>query len=76
MQKIRRLLLLAERYVSTIEETHPAKRTILPHAGSFHGRAIKIKVITEGSKKEDLIINSQQRNDRIYICFLMMFWTL
>ena len=58
MQKIRRLLLLAERYVSTIEETHPAKRTILPHAGSFHGRAIKIKVITEGSKKEDLIINS------------------
>ena len=58
MQKIRRLLLLAERYVSTIEETHPAKRTIQPHAGSFHGRAIKIKIITEGSKKDDLIVNS------------------
>lgn len=57
MQKIRRLLLLAERYVSTIEETHPAKRTILPHAASFHGRAIKIKIITEGSKN-DFTVNS------------------
>ena len=58
MQKIRRLLLLAERYVSTIEETHPAKRTILPHAASFFGRAIKIKIMTEGSKKEDFSVNS------------------
>ena len=58
MQKIRRLLLLAERYVSTIEETHPAKRTILPHAASFHGRAIKIQIVSEGSKKEDFSINS------------------
>ena len=58
MQKIRRLLLLAERYVSTTEETHPAKRTILPHAGSFYGRAIEIKVVTEGNKKENITVNS------------------
>ena len=58
MQKIRRLLLLAERYVSTIEQTHPAKRTILPHSASFHGRSIKIKVANESNKKEDFTIDS------------------
>jgi hypothetical protein len=52
MQRIRRLLLLAERYVSTIEATHPSNRSILPHAAMFRGRPLRIKIIYDTKKEE------------------------
>ena len=55
MQRIRRLLLLAERYVSTLESTQATNRNILPHAALFRGRPLKIKVIND-AKKEEFVI--------------------
>ena len=47
-----RIFLLAERYISSIEEAHPAKRSIVPHAATFFGRPQKIKLVVESSKSE------------------------
>ena len=55
LQRNRRLLLLAERYVSTIESTYANNRIILPHAALFRGRPLKIKVIND-AKKEEFIV--------------------
>ena len=52
LQKIRRLIQLAERYVSSVEEAHSGNRVILPHAASFHGQPVRIKVIMEPKKDE------------------------
>ena len=52
MQRIRRLLLLGERYVSTIEATHPSNRSILPHAAMFRGRPLRIKIFHDTKKEE------------------------
>ena len=64
LQKIRRLLLVAERYVASIERAYPHTRKILPHAASFHGYPVKIKVVKnaakndEVSKKEDFVVDT------------------
>ncbi len=52
MLRVSRLLLLAERYVSTIESTHPCQRNLPPHAETFRGRPLKIKVVHENRKEE------------------------
>uniref|UniRef100_T1IKX5 ubiquitinyl hydrolase 1 n=1 Tax=Strigamia maritima TaxID=126957 RepID=T1IKX5_STRMM len=58
LQNIRRLLMIAERYVSTIEENHSAPRTILPHGAAFQGHPISMHVvICEGTKQEFTIIS-------------------
>ena len=44
LQKIRRLLLLAEKYILSIEVLFDGQRTILPHGASFFGRPISIQV--------------------------------
>lgn len=55
---IRRLLELVEKYVSIIEETHPAPRSILPHGLAFKGEPIGLHIRTEDSKTDiDLLVN-------------------
>lgn len=58
LQKIRRLLLLAERYVSRVEEAFPTARTILPHAATFLGRPLMIEVVhtSEGKREERFFV--------------------
>uniref|UniRef100_A0A8C5WGL6 Ubiquitin carboxyl-terminal hydrolase 24 n=1 Tax=Leptobrachium leishanense TaxID=445787 RepID=A0A8C5WGL6_9ANUR len=47
---IERLLLLAERYVITIEDLYSVPRTILPHGASFHGHLLTLNVTYESTK--------------------------
>lgn len=51
-QNICRLLHLAERYISSIEEQHSAQRVILPHGVSFYGFPITLRVVSESLKDE------------------------
>ena len=50
-----RLLLIAERYIVTVEEGHTACRTILPHGASFQGTPIRLTVTCENPKTEFII---------------------
>ncbi|XP_069185948.1 ubiquitin carboxyl-terminal hydrolase 24 isoform X1 [Procambarus clarkii] len=52
LQHIRRVLLLAERYVSCIEEQHPGPRSLPPHGASFTGTPVILHVICDSSKME------------------------
>ena len=63
LQKIRRLLLMAERYIMTIEGLFDGKRSILPHGASFFGRPIVVRVRVESPKKEefDLLSHTNER---------------
>ncbi|XP_044158177.1 ubiquitin carboxyl-terminal hydrolase 24 isoform X3 [Bufo gargarizans] len=47
---IERLLLLAERYVITIEDLYSVPRTILPHGASFHGHLLTLNLTYESTK--------------------------
>ncbi|KAJ6662583.1 hypothetical protein lerEdw1_011720 [Lerista edwardsae] len=47
---IERLLLLAERYVITIEDLYSVPRTILPHGASFHGHLLTLNITYESTK--------------------------
>uniref|UniRef100_A0A8C1HYX2 Ubiquitin specific peptidase 24 n=1 Tax=Cyprinus carpio carpio TaxID=630221 RepID=A0A8C1HYX2_CYPCA len=47
---IERLLLLAERYVITIEDLYSVPRTILPHGASFHGHPVTLHITYESTK--------------------------
>ncbi|XP_075688794.1 ubiquitin carboxyl-terminal hydrolase 24 isoform X3 [Rhinoderma darwinii] len=47
---IERLLLLAERYVITIEDVYSVPRTILPHGASFHGHLLTLNLTYESTK--------------------------
>uniref|UniRef100_A0A8C4ZNI3 ubiquitinyl hydrolase 1 n=1 Tax=Gadus morhua TaxID=8049 RepID=A0A8C4ZNI3_GADMO len=47
---IERLLLLAERYVLTIEDQYSVPRTILPHGASFNGHPVTLHVTYESTK--------------------------
>ncbi|CAL9695704.1 unnamed protein product [Knipowitschia caucasica] len=47
---IERLLLLAERYVLTIEDMYSVPRTILPHGASFNGHPVTLHVTYESTK--------------------------
>ncbi|XP_064477292.1 ubiquitin carboxyl-terminal hydrolase 24-like isoform X2 [Ornithodoros turicata] len=51
-QNICRLLHLAERYISSIEEQHSAQRVILPHGASFYSFPITLRVVSESLKDE------------------------
>jgi hypothetical protein len=52
LQNIRRLLELTEKYISTVEESHPVPRTILPHGMSFRGESLCLHIKAEESKNE------------------------
>ncbi|XP_029904790.1 ubiquitin carboxyl-terminal hydrolase 24 isoform X2 [Myripristis murdjan] len=47
---IERLLLLAERYVITIEDLYSVPRTILPHGASFNGHPVSLHITYESTK--------------------------
>ncbi|MEE6511685.1 hypothetical protein FKM82_018368 [Ascaphus truei] len=47
---IERLLLLAERYVITVEDLYSVPRTILPHGASFHGHLLTLNLTYESTK--------------------------
>jgi len=64
LQKIRRLLLLAEKYILSIEGLFDGRRTILPHGASFFGRPIVIRIRVESPKKDEFDLNSHT-NERI-----------
>ena len=52
LQQTTRILHLAERYISCIEQSYPNVRVILPHAAAYHGRAVRIKVSVHLKKDE------------------------
>jgi hypothetical protein len=59
---IERLLLIAERYIISVEELHTAPRSILPHGASFHGLPLNLNIICEAHKREfviQVIINAK-----------------
>jgi ubiquitin carboxyl-terminal hydrolase 9/24 len=58
LQKIRRLLLLAEKYILSIEVLFDGQRTILPHGASFFGRPLTILVRVETPKREEFKVAS------------------
>merc|ERR1719509_372968 len=58
LQKIRRLLLLAEKYILSIEVLFDGQRTILPHGASFFGRPVTIQVRVETPKREEFEVAS------------------
>ena len=46
------MLLLAEKYITSIEVLFDGKRTILPHAASFYGRPLTLQVRLESRREE------------------------
>ena len=52
MLSIERLLLIAERYVVTVEESYKTVRSILPHGASFHGQPLHLTVTCESPKMD------------------------
>ncbi|KAG7165384.1 Ubiquitin carboxyl-terminal hydrolase 24-like 1 [Homarus americanus] len=52
IQHIRRVLVLAERYVSSIEEQHPAPRSLPPHGASFTGMPVILHVSCDSNKMD------------------------
>jgi len=49
---IERVLLIAERYIISVEELHTATRSILPHGASFQGLPLTFNVVCDAHKKE------------------------
>ena len=52
MLGIERLLLIAERYILTVEELHTAQRVILPHGASFQGIQLSLIIFSEAPKND------------------------
>ena len=67
LQMIRRLINMAERYVSAVEESHLGNRNLRPHATTFYGPPIQIKVIYE-SKKDEFMIEVRKKKFEALIC--------
>jgi len=49
---IERVLLIAERYIISVEELHTAARSILPHGASFQGLPLTFIAVCDAHKKE------------------------
>ncbi|XP_068174640.1 ubiquitin carboxyl-terminal hydrolase 24 isoform X2 [Antennarius striatus] len=60
---IERLLLLAERYVITIEDMYSVPRTILPHGASYNGHPVTLNITYESTK--DTFTLETHSNDTI-----------
>lgn len=52
IQHIRRVLVLAERYVSCIEEQHPGPRSLPPHGASFTGTPVILHITCDSNKMD------------------------
>lgn len=55
MLGIERLLLIAERYILTVEDLHITPRVILPHGASFHGYQLSLSISADMPKTEFVI---------------------
>uniref|UniRef100_H3DJS3 ubiquitinyl hydrolase 1 n=1 Tax=Tetraodon nigroviridis TaxID=99883 RepID=H3DJS3_TETNG len=62
---IERLLLLAERYVITIEDMYSVPRTILPHGASFNGHPVTLHITYESTKDTFTLELQTHSNDTI-----------
>ena len=69
LQGIERLLLIAERYITTVEELHVSPRTILPQGSSFQGTPVSLYVVSE-SPKMDFVIKVT------FLCKILMVFSL
>lgn len=52
LRRVARLLELVEKYISTVEESHPVSRTILPHGLSFRGEPLLLHIKVEETKMD------------------------
>ncbi|GIY96412.1 ubiquitin carboxyl-terminal hydrolase 24 [Caerostris extrusa] len=66
-QSICRLLQIAERYISSIEENHASPRTILPHGTSFYWTSITHSNETLGSVKQRIAQYLHQNPSQVYL---------
>ena len=64
LQKIRRLLLLAEKYITSIEVLFDGTRTIPPHAATFYGRPITLTIKFESPRRDEFELESHT-NDSV-----------
>jgi|SRR6218665_431761 len=69
---IERLLLIAERYIVSVEELHFPPRSILPHGASFQGQPLNLNVHCESHKTEFMIQVSYLLNIKCFR-FLCLF---
>ncbi|XP_076309376.1 ubiquitin carboxyl-terminal hydrolase 24-like isoform X2 [Tachypleus tridentatus] len=65
LQNIRRLLQLAIRYVSSIEELHTAPRSILPHGAFFIGYPLTLRVVLDSVKEEKFLTLQSHSNETL-----------
>jgi len=70
---IERVLLIAERYIISVEELHTAARSILPHGASFQGLPLTFNVVCDAHKKEFPIQVWHKISKKTFagICFLL-----
>lgn len=52
IQHIRRVLVLAERYICSIEEQHPSPRSLPPHGSSFTGTPVMLYVTCDSNRMD------------------------
>ena len=68
LRRVARLLELVEKYISTVEESHPVSRTILPHGLSFRGEPLVLHIKVEETKM-DVEIMVGEINVKSDFCF-------
>lgn len=69
IQHIRRVLVLAERYISSIEEQHPGPRSLPPHGASFTGVPIILNITCDSNKLDvKLEVSSFDIWERLLLC--------
>jgi hypothetical protein len=67
LQQVSRILLLAERYISHIEHSFTEGRTLPPHATTFYGAPLSVRVISASAekKREEATMLKSHRNERV-----------
>ncbi|KAG1652915.1 Ubiquitin carboxyl-terminal hydrolase 24 [Nymphon striatum] len=51
LRNLKRILLIAQKYIVSIEELHVGQRTMLPHGASFHGYPISLQILVDSNKE-------------------------
>ena len=66
LRNVARVFQLLEAYVSSIEETFPGERSILPHGASYHGSSVEIRVYNDNSREEYTVHVRSYYNFKIF----------
>ncbi|KAB7497647.1 Ubiquitin carboxyl-terminal hydrolase 24, partial [Armadillidium nasatum] len=67
LQHIFRILILVERYISTVEEQFSSPRVLLPHAACFFGKPVTIYVFFDGNNNDvSLQCHSNEQMRSVY----------